>query len=324
MRNSDFELGFTGRCLAVLCFILAAIIAVGGLKLDHEFVSYMRPDDLEGAYVLGSFNLILMMPFYVAVWKLVRLGQRLRSPKVASLLQRDPRPPVLYLRSYAEEDQKDSRTGRRLEELITPTLRILGPVIAIGKPGEILPRLGAARLAVEPAQWKIEVHRLMELSQLIVFRAGYTEGVLWELGDASKLTATKPILICAPVPHADDITYKTQQYERFRRALANSFPAAAAPLPAEPANTEYFLIDKPGHVTEFAVMESLRRPTILEKLLSNFGVGKSLPAGILETLRPGLGAKAERSLAKRKALVYTGIVVMYGVLCAYLYGNFGT
>ncbi len=323
MKNSEFELGFAGRGLALFCFALAAVVAAGGLYLDHGFMKlllpYMNSEDWGGDFTRVMFGFLFIMPFYIGAWKLVRLGLRLRSPDVASLLKSDSRAPVLYLRSYATEDQTDSRTGRRIEELTTANLRNLGPVIAIGRPGELLPKLGAARMSVKPEAWKSEAHRLMELSQLIVFQAGFTDGLLWELGEASKLAEAKPILICAPVPREGSVTNKQQQYERFLRALANSFPAAAALLPAELANTGYFLIDKPGHLVEFTVTDSLRPPTVLERVLSDFGVGKSLPVGILDTLRPGLGAEAESKMKKRKIIASAAIAAMYAIF--YIYVN---
>jgi hypothetical protein len=154
-----------------------------------------------------------------------------------------------------------------------------------------------------------------------VFQAGFTDGLLWELGEASKLSVTKPILICAPVPREDSLTTKQQQYERFRRALANTFPAAAALLPADSAGAGYFLIDRPGDLKEFTVTEKVRRPTVLERVLSDFGVGKSLPVGILDALQPGLGAQAESRMKQRKIATIAAIAIMYVVF--YVYVNVG-
>ena len=317
MKNSDFELGATGRSLSLICFCAAAAVAGGGLYLDHglmrALLPYMNSEDWGGDYTRIMCGFLFIMPFYWGAWKLARLGLRLRSPNVERLLEHDSRPPVLYLRSYANEDQSDARTGKRIEELTTANLRNLGPVIAIGRPGEILPQLGAARLAVKPEHWQSEVHRLMELSQLIVFQAGFTDGLLWELGESSKLAVAKPILICAPVPREGSLTNKQQQYERFHRALANSFPAAAALLPVDSAGAGYFLIDRPGSLKEFTVTEAPRRPTTLERLLSDFGVGKSLPVGILDALQSGLGAQAESRMKQRKIATIAGIAIMYVV-----------
>ncbi|PWK85444.1 hypothetical protein C8D88_10672 [Lentzea atacamensis] len=54
----------------------------------------------------------------------------------------------------------------------------------MGRPGERLPHLGAARFYLPGDDWQSGVLRLMELSQLIVLRLGEGEGVWWEVYQA--------------------------------------------------------------------------------------------------------------------------------------------
>ena len=56
----------------------------------------------------------------------------------------------------------------------------VGPVIAIGKPGERLPQLGAARLYVDDDHWRDTIDDLMAESALVVVRAGDTPNLWWE------------------------------------------------------------------------------------------------------------------------------------------------
>ena len=60
----------------------------------------------------------------------------------------------------------------------------VGPVVAIGKPGEPVPQLGAARLYVAHDVWQSRVIELMAIAGLVVVRVGSSPGVLWEIEQA--------------------------------------------------------------------------------------------------------------------------------------------
>lgn len=71
----------------------------------------------------------------------------------------------------------------------------VGPVVAIGKPGERLPELGAARVYVPDDQWRGVVTTWMSEAALVVFRAGETEGLWWEIEQALARCPRRRILI---------------------------------------------------------------------------------------------------------------------------------
>jgi hypothetical protein len=90
---------------------------------------------------------------------------------------------------------------RRLEEeRLAKTLgRCLGPVIAIGRPGEALPELGAYRLYISDQHWKKQLLQMLEQSQLVVMRLGASGGVLWEMKQSiDHLTPSKIVLYSEP------------------------------------------------------------------------------------------------------------------------------
>ena len=70
------------------------------------------------------------------------------------------------------------------EQEMARILQRLGPVVAIGKPGEPLPELGAARLYVAHERWQERVGELMRAASLVVIRVGASAGVLWEIKQA--------------------------------------------------------------------------------------------------------------------------------------------
>jgi TM2 domain-containing membrane protein YozV len=131
----------------------------------------------------------------VIAWRLWRRSRQYGALGADEAMARDPRPPVLYLRSFADDgaaliDAADSGLVRRIIKLVAPVtaeqelaemLAQVGPVVAIGKPGEPLPELGAARLYVTDAQWQAKVLELMGKAALVVVRLGGSPGLLWEI-----------------------------------------------------------------------------------------------------------------------------------------------
>ena len=111
--------------------------------------------DLASRFVQGCLGLA-SWGFGIACLKRARKHKTVAAQQ---LIARDTRPPVLYLRSFGD----DSTAGRVVggghllfsgwtlgfsteEEQLSSAFSAIGPFIAIGKPGEKLPELGA----VEP------------------------------------------------------------------------------------------------------------------------------------------------------------------------------
>jgi hypothetical protein len=119
----------------------------------------------------------------------------------AQALRADWREPVLYLRGFGDDpgaaviDELPGALSTGMlsihsrEELLIGALSAFGPVVAVGRPGEPLPHLGAARFYLPGDDWQSGVLRLMDLSQLIVLRLGDGGGVWWEVDQAR---ATQP------------------------------------------------------------------------------------------------------------------------------------
>ena len=71
--------------------------------------------------------------------------------------------------------------GIRLEAAIAKELSALGPLVAIGQPGEHLPPLGAARGYYADEDWQGAVLGWTARARMVALIAGRTEGVVWEL-----------------------------------------------------------------------------------------------------------------------------------------------
>lgn len=147
----------------------------------------------------------------IGLW-CVRRGKKLKIPSAKDLLANDPRAPVLYLRSFGADGAEIPSTanGQPLsmygvmlespteEEDLAKVFSRIGPFIAIGNPDEKLPELGASRMYVSHENWQTEVHKLMAEAQLIVLRAGVSEGFLWELQSITKVCDPKRAVLYLP------------------------------------------------------------------------------------------------------------------------------
>lgn len=175
-----------------------------------------------------------------------RGARRLASVEARRLMLRDPRPPVLYLRWFGDDDLKlrTATLGRRslverfspgrfdsFEEVLARHLSRLGPVIAINPPGTKLSPLGAARDTLTSADWQSSVATWMARSSLIVFVAppeSVTPGLLWELQTVSASRYWDKTLILVPPVPPDDLL---SRWQVFLRGCGRLWPFTA-PLPS--------------------------------------------------------------------------------------------
>lgn len=148
-----------------------------------------------GAILLCALGIALgyhwvIVPVAIAL-PFIWLNVRRRSlPDLDTVVARDRRPPVLLLRSFRDEYVRvpflvAARFGpitpeRRLEQGLT-ILNALGPLIAIGNPGEKLPHIGAARALFPEGEWQPAVLRFMDEAIFIAMIAGDTRWISWEL-----------------------------------------------------------------------------------------------------------------------------------------------
>jgi hypothetical protein len=187
--------------------------------------------------------------------RLFRSGWQYDAPTADDVLASDPRRPVLYLRSFAIDDQilaTADGIGSRIAGVMTYTASIspeqemafimdgVGPVVAIGRPGEKLPQLGAARRYVPDHRWRDEVGDLMDDAAVIVIRGGETASLWWEIETAIRRRSAERVLIMT--------LGQSEAIAAFDRRFAASFgtPAAgSAPTPTRAARLLRLLLSVP-------------------------------------------------------------------------------
>jgi hypothetical protein len=129
-------------------------------------------------------------------------ARRYARASAAELRLRDGRAPILFLRSF-RDDQIAFRSWLRgtkltLDEDLADALAIHGPVVAIGRPGETLPPLGSARDYVPDSDWQNHATGLILDAQTIVAVLGATAGIRWEFETVARLNAVSKLLLVVP------------------------------------------------------------------------------------------------------------------------------
>jgi hypothetical protein len=195
---------------------------------------------MAAAVVSGGHGLVLSLvffPFALAGGRMFDSGRRRLALRLDEVRALDPRPPLLLLRSFADDnlplERRFSMLGNllqrpfTLEELIVDRLWPVGPVMAIGAPGETLRPAGAAREYVADEMWHERLLSGLDESRAVVGVLGASEGVMWEFGQVDARGASdRFVLVCPPHP--------AQVIRRRWEALAQAFPAAVdAGFPAE-------------------------------------------------------------------------------------------
>jgi hypothetical protein len=130
----------------------------------------------------------------------------LRSAR--DVLARTHAPPIVLLRSFGDDTGHAGGSFRDLagtfEQALAAVLRPFGPFVAIGRPRERLPLLGAARTYQTYESWRGAALELMRSAKLIVMIAGTTGGLQWELGQILENDwQGKLLLVLPPVSTAD-------------------------------------------------------------------------------------------------------------------------
>lgn len=199
------------RCRPVAGWLLSAAghtamyVLVGGWFLGWGIALELW-GNLPGLalFVITVPLIFLVFPSMAA---LVARGRRMRALPAFELLQRERQAPVVLLRSFNDDDLIDPSypaTNRvvpdRYENRLIEALAPLGPAVALGRPGEREPELGAARLYVKDENWQHAITWLMERAAVVVAIVGGSPGLWWEIELAIEQTPLHRMLFFFPYP----------------------------------------------------------------------------------------------------------------------------
>ncbi|WP_379545971.1 hypothetical protein ACFCW2_09645 [Qipengyuania sp. DSG2-2] len=225
-----------------------------------------------------------------------KFGRQLKQEPGERFLARHDGPIVTYLRSFGADSKADTVKGIRPkvvsflpesllseEEQVALAFDEIAPMVAIGRPGEMLPQLGAYRVYTDDDSWQDMVHAMLDRSSLVVMRAGETEGFWWEVANVSERVPPERVIYLLPA--------KEKEYEAFRTRFAES---AGIDLPNfEPAlfagsfsSVLWFTPDGAPHIArpKFSFTGTLRHPVaaalreMLSEPMASLGVAQAQPA----------------------------------------------
>ncbi len=186
---------------------------------------------------------------------LFRQSRQLLVVSGEELLKSDPRPPVIYLRSFKDDSLMAETAGQTSaptlarfatslpfgtlffakeqfasfteEEILSNVLTKFGPCVAVGDPNERLPNLGMSRFYFSDDEWRTKVKDLIRTARLVVMRAGGTNGFWEELEMAVEILDPQKLYILLPFDPANETVISPDvpsDYNRFRRRAEKILP----------------------------------------------------------------------------------------------------
>jgi hypothetical protein len=156
--------------------------ALGTCLLLGTTFAPVPADDQGASLVYRVTNQLNTLAFFLIVRE-----RRYFQVSADSLLAVDKRRPILFLRSFTDDERQRYGNSQRalldfsLETRLANHFYHFGPFIAIGSPKDTVPEPGAARVLLTDDEWQTRVLGWMESASLIVMYCGTTKWVNWEL-----------------------------------------------------------------------------------------------------------------------------------------------
>jgi hypothetical protein len=245
-----------GILLIVTSFLIAGFIfsagVLGELVIPVRFLPFIQNDFARSLIVAIAICVVLGVTRLVLGnfgSRLLSRARKIELSRASNEIVRDSRPSILYLRSFLD-DTMTAKPGaiqslyyfpsvRTEEEQLVSVLSGVGPVIAVGKPGEDLPELGARRVYFSHEIWQQSVGELMSEAALVVLRPGRTSGIWWEISYAMAKVRPERLLIAIP--------FGANQYEvfaqEFERRCGIKLPQYNLKIPFQIKAFVYFDLD---------------------------------------------------------------------------------
>ncbi len=168
----------------VVCGLSALICALCALFDLLVMLPVVWSEPQREGQILLLTGLVMLLSLY-----LTTRGRYYLQPQFDALIATDPRPPVLYLRSFRADERmrpwKLWSMGRQfsdgtVEQRLARHFSGRGPFIAIGSPQNPIV-LGAVRIQLREDEWQDRVMEWIHSSSAIVLMAGTTQWIDWEL-----------------------------------------------------------------------------------------------------------------------------------------------
>lgn len=195
---------------------------------------------------------------------------RLSKVDAQELVKLDPRPPVLILRTYRDDDRGTVKTDfletvdpeAKVGHQLNAILSSYGPVITLENPSTKTPLLGPSTKRMDDETWQQEVLSDLERAGLIIIIAGLGRWLFWELNQVVERGLLYRTILIIP-PYFGD-----QEIEDLR-AMAKDFEVLDKDIcdgPAHFRNYAHMLMNLKA-LCDRAEFESIRHITIDNTLI---------------------------------------------------------
>ena len=200
---------------SITLWIGGAVAAAAGLLVLSLMPLFLRTHGL-GEVAMQLLVLLALLAAIGTIQSLLRGTARWFSrASYADKVTRDMRPPILFLRSF-QDDQvllkergplrgllrrvfAPGIKGRRLDHFLVEGFSRYGPSLALGSPGEKSLPFGAARVYCTHETWKAKVAEIANRAGYVILVADSTPGVEWELSHFLKPPwREKTLFVVAP------------------------------------------------------------------------------------------------------------------------------
>lgn len=198
--------------VAVCCWMVASSRVMLILGFDLVWPLNLYPDIIRFQNSSFVADALILFSFGFAGTVCRHVSKRILIPTAEELLRKDARSPVLYLRSFQADGTKpvmglidhlfDLPTyawSDTVETNLARVARRLGPFIAVGRPGEVIPEMGAARMYLMDEHWQPVVADLIIRCQLVILHAGPTPGLQWEMRKIRETIGPERVVIFIPL-----------------------------------------------------------------------------------------------------------------------------
>lgn len=138
----------------------------------------------------------------------------------------------LYLRSF--EDDGESRSlptsmfTLALKDFMTYEEEIAkifkgSNLIAVGKPNEKVPQLGAKRIYISDETWKEKVSTLADQAKIIIIKPSFSDGLDWEINLLMKKKLMSKTIFYLHFKNEDDSIAQKFYYNKFKKLFSEKF-----------------------------------------------------------------------------------------------------
>ena len=193
------RLGTGLACVGLVVPVIVGVLAGAAIGIDSA--------DSDAAGLVAAASVLPAFAIFLGGTLLISRGRQLQALPAAELLRQDRRSPVLFLRSFDDDDLVDPTPRmvplgdyfpRRYEETLAAALQPVGPMVSIGRPGDRVALLGGGRLFVPDHAWRAAVDYLRERAAAVVLVVGRTDGVWWEITTCLERVALQRLLFFFP------------------------------------------------------------------------------------------------------------------------------